>query len=425
MKRWSPPAACLFAILLGPVVAREPTTEEKLDAWIVPEVAMENLTLPQAVAWIREQSRALDPEKGAAPASGLRIGYERRSFEEPARFIRFQAEKISLGDLLEEVARQSARTVEVFEDGVVLLRPKPDTEARDGMVTRTFWIPPSYLNNEKVPEDDPFAGGRPEKKKITSQLVREVLEENGIKLPDGSSIVATPGTNDLGVLSHIMVRTSVPTMELVEAYFTTLDGPGSGPLTCVVQVESYALANDNALAVTSGRVAGFDGRPILREIGALKEKGEAELVGLANIVTRSGQRAKVEQGVVRRIVTGYVASEGKDLAQTDTVYSGIVLEVDPIVGADGRTIELNIAVDASPEEPDLRTKEILAPVSGKPVRIDEYQSWGGKLLTALTVRDGEPQLLGVIPAGNKTDKAQVVLVTVWLRSGREGFPVPE
>ncbi|MCB1228876.1 MAG: hypothetical protein KDN19_01340 [Verrucomicrobiae bacterium] len=138
-----------------------------------------------------------------------------------------------------------------------------------------------------------------------------------------------------------------------------------------IQVEWIELSHDSytkllAESIRGGRnelQPGDDNR-IRQAAGDLVKKGDARMIDTAMVIARSGQRAKVESiheyiyptefdpaSEVRRVekngkeeVVTTHSENGLPLAAAfETRNVGTTLEVDPVIGADDRTIDLNLA----------------------------------------------------------------------------------
>jgi hypothetical protein len=396
---------------------------KKLEDWKVPLVDFKLMELGDAVAWVRAKSRKIDPV-GKGRNAGILLGYERRRSQDPDRLITLHAENIFFGDLLTEIGKQANRTVEIHEDGVVLRMPGAIPVA-EGMVERTYRAPFGFFDlirrlNEGA-DVDPFGVGAGDlNEEVRPQSTREILEGYGITFEEGAS--ARRMNSSTGKL--LVVTNTPDQLELVEAIMDSIMD-GGYPRQLRIQAEIYATETAKALGLARDADNPAGATLLLRDLGAMVAAGEAELVGCPMIVTRSGQRAKIENGWSRDLVTGYTVEDGKDRATTKRVTSGVTLEVDPVIGADSRTIELNIALDIATGEPTVTSTEILAPASGKPVVIEEVETRGSWVQTAITTLSGQPQWLGIIPPQAGSDQAMLVIVTATVLEVRESFPVTE
>ena len=143
-------------------------------------------------------------------------------------------------------------------------------------------------------------------------------------------------------------------------------------------------------------------------------KGGARVVETAYLVTRSGQRAKVEsliewiyptggdppempQKLTGPIAAGVEFQTPRGYTAFETRNVGTTLEVDPILGADGRTIDVNVA-------PEWVVLSAIKDV-GRGKSIIELPDFATlKFATAVTLIDGDTVLLGVHVPMDKTHR---------------------
>lgn len=122
--------------------------------------------------------------------------------------------------------------------------------------------------------------------------------------------------------------------------------------------ETYEeLINDDDAMRVDGRLSS-DAGPFRDSLMTLVRKNDAQLLETAVVVARSGQRAKVESIAEVIYPTEYdpggkiISPEDSDVTlvtslPTPTAFEtrnvGVTLEVDPVLGADERVVDLNLA----------------------------------------------------------------------------------
>jgi hypothetical protein len=144
------------------------------------------------------------------------------------------------------------------------------------------------------------------------------------------------------------------------------------------------------------------------------EKSGARVLETAYIATRSGQRAKVEslceliypmsgdppeipQELKGPIAAGVKLMTPRGYTSFDARNTGTTMEVDPVLSADGQTIDVNIA----PEMVFLSSIKIIGheeSIMEQPIFVTS------KMSTAVTVPSGDTILLGVHQPMDKTHK---------------------
>jgi len=152
-------------------------------------------------------------------------------------------------------------------------------------------------------------------------------------------------------------------------------------------VETWSLSQADYAAL-------LDGSPHERapydRLEELAKAGKAKLIGLIALNNKSGQRAVVESIDELRYATKYSPSEraGEIAFPTsgETRNTGDTLELEPVIGPDGRTIDVNLvtqsvrfegfkewqpeATAAATVQPDFRTEKVTTSIqvqSGRPV----------------------------------------------------------
>jgi type II secretory pathway component GspD/PulD (secretin) len=191
-----------------------------------------------------------------------------------------------------------------------------------------------------------------------------------------------------------------------------------------LRAEIYALPKLEALQLVErfdNRVNTDEAVQAVRELVAQKK---ARLVESPSIVTRNGQRAKVGSGKEYKYVHDYVGRKGEDYALRKSIFFGMVFEVDPMVAADGRTLEINMAVEKTFGEPVIGRATVKAPVSGKEMAVETVQIDQGTIQTAITMMSGQTRLVGTLsPTQAESDETLVVFVKAWVSAvGRKVDP---
>jgi hypothetical protein len=241
--------------------------------------------------------------------------------------------------------------------------PEPD---ENGMITISIGVPPTFL----------YRG--------SNATARDILERAGVSFPEGADARYDPIT---GLLN---VHNTPDQIELVEAFTMSI---GSGPeqeIACRFEVFEMPAAFARELVEKADRTARHQG--IRDQALEACRKGRAEFVTTVDLPCRSGQRAGTETGITTLTPAlkgipepAEAEKEEKEKEKPtqllDWKQSGLEVEVDPVVGADGITIDLNIAFRQA-IHPDKDS-------TGLP---------STELTTSFSVIDQTTQLIGVFPA---------------------------
>jgi len=173
------------------------------------------------------------------------------------------------------------------------------------------------------------------------------------------------------------------------------------------------LMSENTAEAGNAPYLSSDDGPLRRALADLTAEGEAQVLDTAMVIARSGQRAKVEAIHEHIYPTEYdpalafkVDNEGKrgdpvrygNRLPTPTAFEtrnvGTTLEVDPVLGADQLTIDLNLAPEivylaAESEWGDYQSRDgTLA------VKMPSFYTM--KVSTQITMRAGEPCLIAAV-----------------------------
>ena len=197
-----------------------PTTDirNKLAGIIVDNTDMENLSLQEALEFVRLQSREGDAPDPSGNQAGINILLNLGdSSSDVAQAISrnrvtLNAQNLPLSKLLDYITDQTQTQWRV--DGVSVL-VGPIGSLNEGLIFRTFRVPPNFLqaataSNDKL-SDDPFGSDDSQEGKLPARMsITDFLKQNGISFPEGSSASYSASNNTL------MVRNSAENIDLVE-----------------------------------------------------------------------------------------------------------------------------------------------------------------------------------------------------------------
>lgn len=296
-------------------------------------------------------------------------------------------------------------------------------QAASELITRTFKIPPDFLihdGDERAPAApaDPFAaggaapgGGEPLPRRATAQ---QILEDQGIAFPAGATATFNPATGLLTV-------TNTPSnLDLAEAFVETIrrESPATLAYTLtVIEGPGELIRQANAAASRSA-----DATPELALLlGYAKNPGSnVRVVGDAFLETKSGVRATTE-AVREHIHASELEMDAK--SQSSVVQEmrplGLRLEIDPYLGADGRTMDSTLNLELHPAPAQEREVSISEPVTGSAAAFPTTNFYGAKFTTAINSSSGSTKLIGVTkPVGTPQEKADILWAAFLTGSAR-------
>ncbi len=123
--------------------------------------------------------------------------------------------------------------------------------------------------------------------------------------------------------------------------------PVSLPKNLLVTVETWSLSEADFIALLDGPA---NGRAPYDRLEELAKAGQAKLTGLIAVNTKSGQRAVAESVDEVRFSTGFsLAQRAGEIAfptEYEVRHVGDTFEVQPVLGQDEKTIDLNLVPHA-------------------------------------------------------------------------------
>ncbi len=260
----------------------------------------------------------------------------------------------------------------VFDSGIAL---------KNGLVKKIFMVSPSLLHPANRPHDikDPFAEKSApitaRKKSLQSQF-----EGAGVTFGKGASI-----TYNLKSGALVVINTR-DQLDLIEAYGCS---GGYRETQIAIRAEIYELPAHLALDVIES--AASEGNHKAERDAIRKEinQNSIRLVNALTIISRSGQRSRIEDSYDFALNTQKKESANPEEANDDSEGTerrqiGTLLEVDPVIGADNRTIDLILTLEHHTSDP-----QIPAADSNMPPSFHAKQ-----IITSLTLVDNSYILAG-------------------------------
>jgi len=284
---------------------------------------------------------------------------KRGSFQTATRLLGFAA-LLAIGPLAcERRAAEEADlrwlSLEIDRPGYVPSAPPtfdPPTPDEDGMVRSAVLVPRRSMGWRTVSEvlEEMRASRRKHIDRLPVPTTQEILERFGIHFGPGAFARYEPAS------SMVVVRQTPEQMELIEAYFSS---GGRIEPTVFVRIEIYEVPEPYAAQLLQSTARHRDHSPEHEALIALLGRGEARLMQSTRLISRSGQRSRIEDGYKlsyplppgsEEAALASPSSRRAGREMTRTV--GTWLEVDPIVGADDLTIDLSLTLEFHTGEPD-------------------------------------------------------------------------
>jgi len=201
--------------------------------------------------------------------------------------------------------------------------------------------------------------------------------------------------------------------------------------TLLITVDFVKTSPDAANELIHGAKTPKNSKEWSEALVALQNPSKSELLASASVTTKSGQRASAESVQEHIYATEFDPAQGRKPhsppvpatssgvdVPTPTAFemkpAGLRFEVDPVVGPDGKTVDLNLApelVRYFGEEPTVK----LPTEGGERTVMTKPRFYSMKIQSAVAVSDGGSALLGVLLPPNEdgeADGTQRVLVFV-------------
>ncbi len=159
----------------------------------------------------------------------------------------------------------------------------------------------------------------------------------------------------------------------------------------ILEAESAEIRSALAAAATSANHA-----EILDRLGKLAEQGKARRVADLQLETKSGQRVKVSANTERSQASDFTVEPNFSTATTQEMRPfGTSLELDPIMGEDGQTIDVTYAVHHDFAPPTERWEAAAGRIVKEPVETRLTDFHATDLTSSVTIMNGTVKLLGV------------------------------
>lgn len=476
---------------------------EKMQRIVFPAVQFQGASIEEAIEFMRIKSRDYDTLERDPSRRGVNLILKAGAAPSTAQ-ISLDLKDVPMVEALRYITELAGMKYKIEPYAVVVV---PLSDVSTEQYTRTYKVPPSFLSmgqdsSGAAPAQpaDPFANtANPTaaaalKPKATAL---EILKNNGINFPEGSSATFVAAT------SQLIVRNTQPNLDQVEAfvegltkavpqqiYITTKfvevsqkntdelgfdwllgqsdvggkiftsggstasstnsysfnqDGTpvGQYSITSGNRSGSSAIATDSIDGLISGQSSASSSTPGVFTIAgvytdpqfqvtirALSQKKGVDLMSAPSVTTRSGQRATVE--VIREFIyptefdppqipqnfgaTSTTTTVGTSNTSsfpvtptTPTAFEmrpvGVRMEVDPVIGPDGYTIDLNLAPEVTEFEGFINYGSPINTAStdalGNPTtvtltenKIEQPVFSTRKVTTAVTVWDGQTVAMG-------------------------------
>ncbi|MCP5534900.1 MAG: hypothetical protein H7A51_01565 [Akkermansiaceae bacterium] len=203
---------------LNAPTALAPDLRDKLAGIIVDTMDLDNVSIDEALDFVRLQSRLGDAPNAAGEQTGinviLNLGDKSSEMAKAvaATRVTLKARSLPLSKVLDYITDQT-RT-QWRTDGVGVL-VTPVGSATGQLISKTFRVPPNFLQSAAVSgkedNENPFGEDDNDEGKLPTQMsITDFLKQSGVSFPDGASATYTPSNNTL------IVRNTADNIDLVD-----------------------------------------------------------------------------------------------------------------------------------------------------------------------------------------------------------------
>ncbi|MEM7010116.1 MAG: hypothetical protein AAF585_01430 [Verrucomicrobiota bacterium] len=269
------------------------------------------------------------------------------------------------------------------------------TQARQ-LYTVVYRVPTNFLEDMRRPDGqkkelapDPFAPQQANDgpNGLIANDARQLLESWGVEFEKGAEAWFAPHR------SRVVIHNTPAQLKIAEAAINGINEGVSKQIR--IQTDLFALPARDALELKAKYRGSSDYVEMVQEIyEAMSDGDRVRIIGSVSIIAKSGQRAKSEANSFKNVTVDYEDVGGQEKAVQEMFRLGHMLEVDPIIGADGVTIDLNVAPEFLVGEPTFTPRKIVGPVSGESLEVFDVDHPTAKFTTSATLQSGQTLLLG-------------------------------
>lgn len=268
-----------------------------------------------------------------------------------------------------------------------------------GLYERVYAVPQNFPSMAPgagggAAAPDPFAapagGGSESSSPRAESTGKNVLEAYGVGFPEGAGAVYDPATGKLTVTA------TADQLALVDAVMESIQSGMEKMIN--IRAEIFEIPAIQALELEQSAEARDNHLPEWKAVLEKTGKGGARFVTSASIHARSGQRAKFEDVRERTYVSDYDWADKEKKERMVPVFEsrkfGATLEVDPVLGPDDLTIDLNFNLEYHSAPPAEVINRVRFPGSDRVIEVPTLEFHPKSVTTAITLHDGQVKLVG-------------------------------
>ena len=223
--------------------------------------------------------------------------------------------------------------------------------------------------------------------KLSSEVIGIFMTESGIDFPKGTLFAFDAKTTTLAV------RTDGATHEVLADMARELQEKVPQYINFRMQIMEADAATMRGIVAQAGKH--WNHAPLLAQLEAMAKDGKAKSITALSLSSRSGQRVKTTTATQRpQITTTSLDDKGHAEFYQESTPVGTSLELDPVIGEDGETVDVTLALDHNYGQPTQRW-EPLSLTAGQRVESEMTDQHLMKMNTSITMRKDSVRIIGL------------------------------
>ncbi len=270
-----------------------------------------------------------------------------------------------------------------------------------GYETKVIKLPAGFLEGHRSLAHDQFFT-------IEDFLKKQI----GVEFPEGTA--ARTGFKG----ENLQVIHSPQIIERIESFIEN----AASPLPKILQLQCEIFEVDvlTALKVQEATSGENDHSAARDQILKAVTAGKGRAVYASSLFAKSGQRGKISDAAELQYATEFDWDESGDVSipvAFETRNVGTTLEVDPIIGADQHTIDVNFSLEHHTAPPVMRRVEVRSAKGQGQVYGEMPEFHSKRIITQITMIKGQTLLIGAWkPTGRPDHMSDDVMRIVFLRA---------
>ncbi len=223
--------------------------------------------------------------------------------------------------------------------------------------------------------------------RTSNSITSHYLETAGLALPKGGMVIFDPGS--------LTLTARLPRIAHSSIHFTAKALQDRAPQFVAIDQTIFEAPSASVRSIIERAGGQADHRPLLEELEALVADGRGRVVSSGRMETKSGQRTSLRRAEELAFAVDLaVDADGRVEFTSDSQSAGTSWEIDPVIGVDAATVDLNVALDHHYAAPRKR-QEPLTAMGAASISAAVTDTFNATVTTAITTMSGDAKLVGV------------------------------